>query len=93
MGNELLVSLLLENWADINARHDKYGSALHVASLLGHQLTVRMLLKYKANVEQTAFYSDALQLAAFGGHREVVELLLENGAPINTHHLMEMRPW
>lgn len=59
----------------------KYGSALQGAAAKGHEDIVKLLLKAKANVNDTeGKYGSALQAAKVKGHWRIVELLVNNGA-------------
>ncbi|KAJ7142814.1 ankyrin repeat-containing domain protein, partial [Mycena epipterygia] len=63
----------------------KFGSALWVASSMGHREIVRMLLEHGADVNGRGGggHSSALNAASRGGHTEIVQMLLENGANID----------
>ena len=49
-GNEVIVRLLLENGAEVDAMGGEYGYALQAASLHGNEVIVRLLLKNGADV-------------------------------------------
>ena len=66
---------------------EQENSALHVASMAGHEQTVALLLEAKAMVDkETAFpmVETALHLACGNGHPEIVKLLLEAHADTET---------
>ncbi|KAJ7291196.1 ankyrin repeat-containing domain protein [Mycena rebaudengoi] len=98
-GNTEVVQLLLENGANVNAVSEHTGSILEAAASWDgspiysedeegakaamHRLThVRFLLNNGADVH--GGNNGALRAAAKAGNTEVVQLLLENGANINT---------
>lgn len=59
-------------------------SALHWACFYGQLSSVRILVKYGANItKQAPDMITPLLLAAAGGHHEIVRLLLQNGADVN----------
>jgi ankyrin repeat protein len=63
---------------------DDLGDVLQVASSLGYEKIVEMLLAKGANVDTGGDdYGSPLQVAAAGGHREVVQMLVEAGAEVN----------
>jgi ankyrin repeat protein len=77
---------LLEANADVNAYFpgEEYGNVLQVASYMGHEAVVRLLLEKGAEVNaQGGIYGNALQAASHVGHEAVVRLLLEKGADVN----------
>lgn len=81
-GHLSVVKFLLEHGADVNGQAGKNGSAIARASGGGHLSVAKFLLEHGAdpNLEDpTALYS-----ASFAGQKEMVELLLDNGAAINT---------
>jgi ankyrin repeat protein len=62
----------------------KLGTALHAASLAGHEKVVKMLLDKGADINaQGGSYGTALYAASLQGHEKVVELLLGKGADVN----------
>ncbi|KAJ6586047.1 ankyrin repeat-containing domain protein [Mycena capillaripes] len=83
-GHQEMISLLIENGADVNAQGPCSGSAIQVASYFGHEAAVAFLIDNGADVNaQGGDYGTALQAAAFRGHDTVVRALVERGADIN----------
>ncbi|KZP27544.1 hypothetical protein FIBSPDRAFT_730607, partial [Athelia psychrophila] len=90
---DVIVRLLLEKGADVNAPGGYYGNALQAASEGGHDVIVRLLLEKGANVNaQGGRLGSALKAARYEvldkqsrppKHRDrelIVNLLLEYGA-------------
>jgi ankyrin repeat protein len=78
-GNLMLVGMLLDNGADVNASElSQSPSALCQASSNGHEVIARTLLDHGAKIGTAA-----LVQAAKEGHKQVVELLLFYGADVN----------
>lgn len=85
---EPVVRLLLERGADPNAiasvdlmTDSSYGSALYLAAGKGRLNIVTILLDNGADVNsQQEWSGNALGAAIDGGHREIVELLIQRGA-------------
>jgi ankyrin repeat protein len=77
-----IVTLLLKNGADMNAKVDYGTTALHYVARGGHEGVVALLLENGADVNKKAYSSSwmSLHLAATGGHEAVVVQLLANGA-------------
>ena len=83
-GHEMVVHILLEARADVNAKGGRYGNALQAASERGQEKVVQILLEAGANVNaQGGFYGHALQAASERGHEKVVQMLLDKGANIS----------
>jgi len=80
-GDTKKVKELLDSGADIECK-DKYGmTPLMKASANGNTETVRLLLDYKANVNDR--YNAPLILASRYGNIEIVKMLLDNNAIVN----------
>lgn len=70
----------------IDAFDNNHFTALHWACFYGQMCSVKILVKYGANVSQLALdMVTPLLLAAAGGHHEIVRLLLQHGA--NPNHM------
>ncbi|ESK84928.1 multiple ankyrin repeats single kh domain, partial [Moniliophthora roreri MCA 2997] len=79
-----LITMLLDNGADPNAKGNKYGTALEI-TLRAEELDIMKLLLEKGadmNV-QGGKYGTALQAASSEGKLDIVKLLLEKGADPN----------
>ncbi len=72
----------LINWADVNGF-----TALHIASDLGHERCVEMLLKAHATPDHMAMHqATALHFASFHGYDSIIRLLLDYGVdPLLRH--------
>lgn len=65
------------------ARDDYRGEALEVAAEGGHEETVTLLLRNKANLHDTGgIHNSPLEAGVFGGHVNIVMLLLREGATV-----------
>ncbi len=81
-----VVSILLQNRppADINKSGRDGATPLKVASQHGHDVVVRLLLRFGADVDKRAKDGRTpLHAAAVGGHEPVVRALLRHGANPN----------
>ncbi|KAJ5614689.1 hypothetical protein N7528_008343 [Penicillium herquei] len=68
----------------VNVQSERWGTALHAASLEGHTKLVEVLLDKGAKVNiEGGFYGTALQAASFGGYTKLVEALLDRGSNVN----------
>jgi ankyrin repeat protein len=84
-GNKAIVELLLENGADVNAKHNKDHTPLHFAVRTGKKEVVKLLLTNGARINTKDEWGyTPLHWAARKGNLEVLEMLLANGADINT---------
>lgn len=84
-----IIELLLEKGADINAQGGYYGNALQAASCIKSRETVEMLLETGADVNaQGGYFGSALQAASLRpegqGKQEIMQLLLDKGAKVDT---------
>ncbi|KAH7013595.1 ankyrin repeat-containing domain protein [Ilyonectria destructans] len=81
-GHLSVVKFLLEHGANVNGPVGRDGSAIARASGRGHLFVAKFLLEHGAdpNLEDPT----ALCSASFAGQKEMIELLLDNGATINT---------
>ncbi|KAJ7617291.1 hypothetical protein FB45DRAFT_801092, partial [Roridomyces roridus] len=81
-----LVSLLLENGIDVNAKDGRGRTALEIACAQNNTEIARLLVEQGADANaMTPFLGTALQTAAWVGNEEIVQLLLARGADINAH--------
>lgn len=76
---EMLVRLLLNHGAPINAESGFHGTALQAASFAGSQAVVELLLNRRADVEQGGIHGNAMRAAVLGRHTTIVRLLLDYG--------------
>ena len=85
-GHEGVVSLLIQNGADVDAKGGMHGTALQAACAKGHRAIVELLLRNKADVNARggAAYVNPLHTAAAEGRKEICEMLLDHGADIDT---------
>ncbi|KAK0831145.1 hypothetical protein LTR02_015145 [Friedmanniomyces endolithicus] len=80
------VRLLLENGADMNIDEACWAEALECASGAGEEEIVRLLLEHRVDVkaafsqDRSSVFEHACKLAALYHHKEIVELLLADGA-------------
>lgn len=87
--NEDIVTIVLDNYVDINAPLGKYGTALQVACLVtedsGPELVQFLLERDSAPDVNMAGgkYLTALQAACYRGYEEAVESLLVKGADVS----------
>ncbi|EED17209.1 tankyrase, putative [Talaromyces stipitatus ATCC 10500] len=81
-GKDVLVQMLLDNGAYINARDWVGSTALDFASTIGHEATVRVLLRNNADINSRDEYcNSALHWAL--SYEGVVHILVEGGADVN----------
>jgi len=79
-----IISLLLDEGADINAVGSMHGTALGIAVFHGKKEVVSLLLDRGADISAiSGRCGTALGAAAFNGEVEIVSLLLDRGANIN----------
>ncbi|KAL9095787.1 MAG: hypothetical protein Q9165_001784 [Trypethelium subeluteriae] len=83
-GHGMVVKLLLDMGADVNAQGGWYGHALQAAVVHGHEMVVKRLIVMGADVNaQGGWYGNALQGASECRHTELVKLLRDHGANFN----------
>ncbi|KAF2228516.1 hypothetical protein EV356DRAFT_498314, partial [Viridothelium virens] len=74
---------LLYSGIDVNAEGGNFGNALQVASLMGKEDCVRLLLDQGALVNANGgICGTALQAASLAGRADVVQMLLDRGANV-----------
>jgi ankyrin repeat protein len=89
----LLVQLLLEHGADVNALDNHYWTPLHLASY--HKLldVARLLLAHGAAVNmQNIQGQTSLHCALEGGYLDVAQLLLEHGGDVDSRDYDRLTP-
>ncbi|XP_026674113.1 uncharacterized protein LOC113465041 [Ceratina calcarata] len=93
--NKHIIELLMRNEAAVNVKDKNGVTPLHIAAYNGCIDNALLLIKNKANVNAVhIFITDdvnvrcftPLDLAILTGHKEVVEILLTNGAIINDNN-------
>ncbi|CAG5158427.1 uncharacterized protein ALTATR162_LOCUS5073 [Alternaria atra] len=83
-GLQEVVSLLIDESADVDVQGGHYGNALQAASWEGHEAVVRLLLDKDADANaQGGVYGNALQAASAKGHEQIAKLLLGAHAAVN----------
>jgi len=85
-GNARMIALLLEAGADSNERDKQGETALMTAAKVGSVDSVRTLLDHSATIDarDPAFEQTALMMAIREDHPDVVKLLVDRGASVNT---------
>jgi ankyrin repeat protein len=92
-GYKEIVSLLLANHADVNAKDVGGTTPLHLAAAEGHLEVVRMLLAAKADPNATdRVQITPLLLASAAGYHQTVALLLAHHANVNAQDHAGMTP-
>jgi hypothetical protein len=80
---------LLEKGANLNSEN-KYGwTPLHIATLVGQEKIVKLLIENGANLNSQNYFGTPLHYAAFHGKDEIVKLIVENGANLNNENMTE----
>jgi len=87
-GNIKLVSFLLKNGVEVDAREDSfYKTALHRAAISGYKDIAELLLANGASPDaRDSFVNSALHYAAEKGNKEIFELLVAAGADVNAEN-------
>ena len=87
LGESTVVERLLQARADpeaVPSKDDGHKTPLVCAAMVGNAEIVRLLVKYKANVQATdTLKRIALHLGALWGHAQVVEVLVQAKADVN----------
>jgi ankyrin repeat protein len=85
-GHSEVVSLLLEERADVNLRDDVGETALHCAISNSHLHTAHILMRHGANLDmQNKNGRTALHYACLRGDLEAVQSLVDHGASVDLH--------
>jgi ankyrin repeat protein len=83
-GHDMMVQILLDGGAYVNAHGGEYGTALQAASANGHINILKMLLRNGADINaRNGRYGAALNAALLSGSHEIVQTLLDMGADVN----------
>ncbi len=83
-GQTEIIGILLDHKADIDVENDSEKTPLNLAALNGYKDAVKLLLSRGASVNATSDGPNPLTSAAYGCKPEIVELLIANGADIET---------
>jgi ankyrin repeat protein len=88
---------LAENGGDLGDKNNDGKGAIHLAAASGSAGIVKYMIEHSATtmalVNQTArSFGTPMHLASFGGHLDVVKLLCENGANINSQETFRGSP-
>lgn len=79
-----IVQSLLGQRADVTEEMRVFGAAIHLASFIGDDEVVRLLIVKGSNVNSVGGYFETSLLAAVAGHNiTTIKLLLNSGAEIN----------
>ena len=81
-GDKEIVALLLDSGATISAKDVAY-SALDLAVMGGANKEVITLLLDRITAQNSDYCNTLLHMVAYNGHKEVIALLLANGADVN----------
>jgi len=89
-----IVSILLDNEADVNARDKSQRTCLHIAAKHNSVDSIQLILNQNINSIDVSDRSGrtALHYACQEGHLEMVQLLIQNGAKVNMSDKKERRP-
>jgi ankyrin repeat protein len=86
-GSEQVVRRLVALGAQLSVQVDNapFTSALQIAAYCGHLSTLKALIEYGSEVDESSafFYRTALQCAAYAGHVDCARALLLAGADVN----------
>ncbi|KAH7537991.1 hypothetical protein FEM48_Zijuj03G0151900 [Ziziphus jujuba var. spinosa] len=87
---DLIVTLLLENGADVNSRNYCGQTALMQACRYGHWEVVQTLLMFRCNVTRADYLSGrtALHFAAVNGHIRCIRLVVADFVPSSPYEVM-----
>ncbi|XP_015878075.1 E3 ubiquitin-protein ligase XBAT33 isoform X1 [Ziziphus jujuba] len=89
-GHNEIVTLLLENGADVNSRNYCGQTALMQACRYGHWEVVQTLLMFRCNVTRADYLSGrtALHFAAVNGHIRCIRLVVADFVPSSPYEVM-----
>ena len=89
-----VIEMLIAKGADIHARNDGGLTALHAAAYAGHPDVAALLIKHGTDVNDSAnrLSTTSLHLAAEENQLAVVELLIANGAAVETKEMNGYTP-
>ena len=83
LGHEEIITLLIDNGADLNAKDEDGKTPLFYASSKGHKEIVEILINHGADVNaMDKNNNNVLFQTVFSGHYDVVNILIKNGADI-----------
>lgn len=85
-GHKKCVAYLLKNDADLYSTDNEGRTALHIAASLGYTSVCEVILSSNSNSPlkvREKKGNTALHLAVMGNHHNTVQVLIQNGAPIN----------
>ena len=82
-GNLELMRLFISRGADLDLRNSNGETALTLAAWRGQMAAVRWLVERGARINSAPRQWSPLHYAVFGGHKEVVDYLLAQGADVN----------
>jgi len=82
-----LVEILLKAGANPNLQTNDGMTALFVAARDSHEKSIKLLIKYGANINISAEGITPLAIAIYNNHNKVAKLLIENDADINVKNL------
>lgn len=81
--DKLVLRLLIEWGADVNARFENDATPLYLAALEDRSTHVHLLIQHGANPNALIGERTALMCAAYAGYKDVVQLLLDAGSEVN----------
>jgi ankyrin repeat protein len=92
-GYSEIFGYLLDNKAKIDKKDCKGASALHYSAFYNDTLLIRLLLRYKVNVNDSTYNGETpIMMAASNGSLEAVNELIKAGADVNKSDLKGFTP-